>query len=119
MYVKNLNFEIAAGSKVAIVGESGSGKSTIVNLIERLYEINSGEITIDNINLYDINLEYRRSMIGYVIKEPVVFNISLKENILFGRENSNFLRCKIMKLLKNLIQMNLLTNLRKSWNIKQ
>lgn len=83
----NLNFEILPGSKTAIVGESGSGKSTIVSLIERLYDVVNGEIMINNYNLKDLDLEYFRSLIGYVPQEPVLFNTTIRENIIFGREN--------------------------------
>jgi len=85
----NLIFE--SGKKIAIVGESGSGKSTIVNLIERLYEVDSGEILIDNIDIKKYDIHYLRALIGYVQQEPILFNKSIKENIIFGRE----------KLLKN------------------
>lgn len=87
---ENLNFEVEAGTKVAIVGESGSGKSTIVNLLERLYEIDSGNISVDGVNLLDIDLQYWRSIVGYVNQEPMLFNSSLKDNIIFGRESNNY-----------------------------
>jgi ABC-type multidrug transport system fused ATPase/permease subunit len=80
----NLVFE--PGKKVAIVGESGCGKSTIVNLIERLYEITEGQILIDGIEIKRYDLEYLRNIIGYVQQEPILFNKSIKENIVFGRE---------------------------------
>jgi ATP-binding cassette subfamily B (MDR/TAP) protein 1 len=83
---ESLNINIEAGAKVAVVGESGSGKSTIVNLIERLYDVNSGEILIDDIRLKDFDLEYFRGLIGYVPQEPVLFNTSIRENIIFGRK---------------------------------
>ena len=81
-----LNFEIEAGKQVAIVGYSGSGKSTIARLIERLYDPIEGEILLDGINIKDYNLEYLRSLIGYIKQDPVLFNISIKKNIIFGRE---------------------------------
>ena len=83
-----LNLEFEPGQKVALVGESGCGKSTTVNLIERLYEPVSGEVLIDgeNINKYDI--EYLRNLIGYVQQEPVLFNRSIKDNLIFGREEA-------------------------------
>ena len=80
----NLVFE--PGKKIAIVGESGCGKSTIVNLIERLYDITEGQILIDGLEIKRYNLEYLRNIIGYVQQEPVLFNKSIKENIIFGRE---------------------------------
>ena len=80
----NLVFE--PGKKVALVGESGCGKSTIVNLIERLYDNTDGEILIDGLEIKRFNLEYLRNIIGYVQQEPVLFNKSIKENIVFGRD---------------------------------
>jgi ATP-binding cassette subfamily B (MDR/TAP) protein 1 len=80
-----MNFE--PGQKTAIVGASGSGKSTILNLIERFYHQKQGEIKIDNYNINEINIDYWRSLIGYVPQEPVLFNTSIRNNILFGRED--------------------------------
>ncbi len=110
---KDLNFVCEAGKTTAIVGESGSGKSTIVNLLERLYDPNSGVIKIDNYDTQDINLEYFRSLLGYVAQEPVLFNTSIKENIIFGRkdvEEEEIRQVKILfkfRLVKILMQMNL------------
>ena len=84
--LNKLNLEIEAGKKVALVGESGCGKSTTVNLIERLYEITEGEIIIDNLEIKKYDLQYLRSLIGYVQQEPVLFNKSIRENLIFGRE---------------------------------
>ena len=84
--LKGLNLLFEPGKKVALVGESGCGKSTTVNLIERLYEATSGEIRIDGIEIKRFDVKYLRSLIGYVQQEPVLFNKSIKENIIFGRE---------------------------------
>ncbi len=86
MILKDLNLTIEPGKKVALVGESGCGKSTTINLIERLYEVTSGEVLIDGINIKNYDLPYLRNMIGYVQQEPVLFNKSIKENLIFGRE---------------------------------
>ena len=81
--LNGLNLEIEAGKKVAFVGESGCGKSTTVNLIERLYDPAEGQILIDGIDIKEFNLEYFRNLIGYVQQEPVLFNKSIKENLIF------------------------------------
>ena len=81
-----LNLEIEAGKKVAFVGESGCGKSTTVNLIERLYDPVEGQILIDGIDIKEFNIEYLRNLIGYVQQEPVLFNKSIRDNLIFGRE---------------------------------
>lgn len=86
--LKNLNFEFEKGKKIAIVGQTGSGKSTIVNLLERLYDPQSGTILLDGKDIKEIDLTYFRSMIGYVPQEPVLFNHSIKENIIFGRNDA-------------------------------
>jgi len=71
-----------------LVGESGCGKSTAASLMERLYEPNKGEILLDGINIKEYNLEFLRSLIGYVEQEIFLLNQSIKNNLLFGREES-------------------------------
>jgi ABC-type multidrug transport system fused ATPase/permease subunit len=75
---------IPASYKIALVGHSGCGKSTITNLLLRFYHIHSGEILIDGkpIQQYDVN--ELRQQIGFVQQEPVLFNKTIKENILYG-----------------------------------
>ena len=86
LVLDELNLVIESGKKIAIVGESGCGKSTIVNLIERFYDSYFGEILIDGINIKNYDLENLRDLIGYVQQEPVLFNFTIKDNIIFGRE---------------------------------
>ena len=81
-----LNLVFEPGQKVALVGESGCGKSTTVNLIERLYEPTEGEVLLDGVNIKKYDLNYLRSLIGYVQQEPILFNSSIKDNIVFGRQ---------------------------------
>ena len=83
-----LSFVIEPGKKVALVGESGCGKSTTVNLIERLYEPENGEVLVDGVNVNKYDLNYLRSLIGYVQQEPVLFNSPIKDNLIFGREEA-------------------------------
>ena len=84
--LNDLTLTIEAGKKVALVGESGCGKSTTVNLIERLYECEKGEVTIDGVNIQNYDIEYLRNFIGYVQQEPVLFNTSIRQNLVFGRD---------------------------------
>ena len=86
LILSNINLIFEPGKKVAIVGESGCGKSTIVNLIERLYDATDGQILIDGIDVKNYDIEYLKNFIGYVQQEPVLFDTSIKENIIFGRE---------------------------------
>jgi len=84
--LKDISFDIEAGMQVGIVGFTGSGKSTIANLIPRLYDPQKGEILIDGLNIKSYSLEVLRLNIGYVSQEPFLFSKSIKENILFGKE---------------------------------
>lgn len=83
-----LSVDIKAGEKVALVGASGSGKSTFVKLIQRLYDIQSGEILIDGQNIARVTQESLRKNIALVPQEPVLFHRSLAENIAYGRPNA-------------------------------
>lgn len=76
------------GKTTAIVGPSGSGKSTTVQLVERFYDPSSGNVFVDGVNLKDINLRNYRQQIGYVGQEPVLFNTSIKQNILMGKPDA-------------------------------
>lgn len=72
----------------AFVGESGCGKSTIFQLLMRFYDPDEGRITLDGANIKDLDLYWLRSQIGYVGQEPVLFAASIKENLLFGKEDA-------------------------------
>ncbi|MGY6529306.1 MAG: ABC transporter ATP-binding protein [Cyanobacterium sp.] len=82
--LKNLNLHIPAGETTAIVGSTGSGKSTIIKLLLRLYEINSGVITLDGINIQDIVLYDLRKAMGLVSQDVFLFHGSVRENIAYG-----------------------------------
>ena len=82
--LKKFDMTIEATKKIALVGHSGCGKSTITNLLLRFYNIDSGSIEIDGTNLNDYDIKALRRQIGYVMQEPVLFNTSIKENILYG-----------------------------------
>ena len=84
--LNGLNLKIQAGQKFAFVGESGCGKSTTVNLLERLYDPEEGQILLDGIDIREFNIEYLRNLFGYVQQEPVLFNKSIRENLIFGRQ---------------------------------
>ena len=88
--LKNISFIIPPGGKAAIVGSSESGKSTIIRLIERFYDVNKGEILIDDINIKEINLYQLRKKIGLISQEPVLFKRGIYENILYGNLDSDY-----------------------------
>ena len=85
--LKNFNLTISKGSKVAFVGSSGGGKTTIANLMNRLYDVNSGAITIDGIDIRDIKLDSLRKLFGVVTQESILFSRSIKENIAYGSQD--------------------------------
>jgi len=85
----NFSADFEMGKTTAIVGPSGSGKSTIVQLIERFYDPSEGAIIIDGNDLRNINLRSFRQQVGYVNQEPILFNTSIKKNILFGNPNAS------------------------------
>lgn len=85
--LNGINFRIKKGEKVALVGSSGSGKSTIGDLIPRFHDIHAGELLIDGISIKDYKISELRNLIGIVSQEPILFNDSIKNNILFGSIN--------------------------------
>ena len=86
MILKGINLNIEPGKKIALIGHSGCGKSTLVNLLERLYDVVDGEILLDGMDIRQYDIQYLRRIIGYVEQEPVLFNRSIRENLIFGRE---------------------------------
>jgi len=79
--LKDVSFTIEPGQSIALVGKTGSGKTTITNLINRFYTIQKGEILIDGVNIYDINLEFLRKNIGTILQDPFIYAKSIKDNI--------------------------------------
>ena len=82
--LKNINFNINKGKKIALVGQSGGGKSTITDLLARFYDVNDGQITIDGINIKDLELDNLRSLMGIVSQESILFNDTIYNNIKIG-----------------------------------
>ncbi|MBO5845622.1 MAG: ABC transporter ATP-binding protein [Clostridia bacterium] len=85
--LKDINLRIEPGDIVGIVGTTGSGKSTLVNLLLRYYDHYEGKITIDGVDIRDIDMEYYRASIGYVQQEPQMFHDTIYNNISYGSGN--------------------------------
>lgn len=82
--LEDISFKAKKGDTVAFIGSTGSGKSTLINLVPRFYDVTSGEILIDDINVKDYNLKTLHEKIGYVPQKAVIFNDSIMNNILYG-----------------------------------
>ena len=86
--LNNVTINIKKGKTVALVGQSGSGKSTIANLVTRFYDVSSGSITIDDIDIRDITKHSLRHLMGLVTQDSILFNDTIKNNILLGDEDA-------------------------------
>ena len=87
--LKDFSLQIKKGQTVALVGQSGSGKSTIANLLTRFYDVNDGTISIDGINIKDMNLQSLRGLMGLVTQDSILFNDTIKANISLGKLDAN------------------------------
>ena len=85
--LNNINFKVNANSTVAFVGKSGSGKTTIFNLLCKMYDVDSGEILIDNININKLDKDSIRGNITIINQQPYIFNMSIKDNFKLVKEN--------------------------------
>ena len=86
--LKNFSLTVAKGKTVALVGQSGSGKSTIANLLTRFYDVSNGTIKIDGTDVKDITLHSLRDLMGLVTQDSILFNDSIKNNILLGKQDA-------------------------------
>ncbi|KAL0332013.1 UNVERIFIED_CONTAM: ABC transporter B family member 15 [Sesamum calycinum] len=86
---QDFNLKVPAGKTVALVGGSGSGKSTVIALLQRFYDPLGGEILLDGVAIDKLQLKWLRSQMGLVSQEPALFATSIKENILFGKEDAS------------------------------
>lgn len=86
--LKNVSFSVKKGETIAIVGPTGSGKSSLVHLLLRLYDYNSGSIKVDGVELKDIERKWIRSNIGIVLQEPFLYSRTIKENIMIAKLDS-------------------------------
>lgn len=87
--LSDFNLEVPAGHKVALVGATGSGKTTVVNLLMRFYDIDSGSIKIDGVNIKDIDCENLRKNTAIVLQDTVLFSDTIKNNLKYSNENAD------------------------------
>lgn len=86
--IEDMNLDVSRGHTIAIVGPTGAGKTTLVNLLMRFYEINSGKISIDGVDIKDIKRSELRKMFGMVLQDTWLFNGTIKDNIAYGKEDA-------------------------------
>ena len=99
--VNGVNFDLERGKALALVGETGAGKTTIINLLTRFYDIDSGSITIDGHDIYQTKRDSLRSALSIVLQDTYLFTDSIKENIRYGRLNATDEEIKAAAKLAN------------------
>lgn len=87
--IHDLNVKIKAGQKIAIVGPTGAGKTTIVNLLMRFYEVNSGDILVDGVSTKRMSRDYVHELFGMVLQDTWLFKGTIKDNLVYGRRNAS------------------------------
>ncbi|CAF1382423.1 unnamed protein product, partial [Adineta steineri] len=87
LVLNKLQLSIKSGQRIALVGASGCGKSTIVQLLERFYDVTHGQLLLDGVDIRQLNIQWLRSRLGVVSQEPVLFDLTIAENITYGLEN--------------------------------
>lgn len=88
LLMKDVHIEVSSGQTVAIVGPTGAGKTTLINLLMRFYELNDGKITIDNVNIAEMDRDQLRRLFGVVLQDTWLFRGTIKENIGYGKRNA-------------------------------
>lgn len=97
--LKNINLKIKAGDTIAFVGNSGGGKTTLLNLLPRFYDVTSGEILVDSIDIRNVELDSLREQISIVFQDNFLFDGTIEENILLGKEDAT--ESEIQQAIKN------------------
>ena len=90
LVLDNINLKIGAGSTVGIIGSTGSGKSTLISMIPRLYDVDSGSVLVDGVDVKDYSLKNLRDGIGIVLQKNLLFSGTIMHNLLWGDENASY-----------------------------
>ena len=98
--LKDINFKANRGETVAFIGSTGSGKSTLINLIPRFYDVTSGEVLVDGINVKDYELKYLYNKIGYISQKAILFDGTVESNIDFGDSGHKITKEDIKEAIK-------------------
>jgi len=98
--LENISFKVNKGETIAFIGSTGSGKSTLINLIPRFYDVTSGEILVDGINVKDYQKEILNNIIGYVSQKAIIFSGTVKSNIKFGKSKNKISEKDILDAAK-------------------
>ncbi|RZC49971.1 hypothetical protein C5167_018397 [Papaver somniferum] len=112
---RDLCLTIQSGQVVALVGESGSGKSTVVSLLQRFYDPDSGQVRLDGIEIKKFQLTWLRQQMGLVSQEPVLFNGTIRENIAYGKEGTAT-EAEILEAAKQANAHNFISGLQKGYD---
>ena len=115
--LKDINLDITKPMKIALVGKSGCGKSTLVNLISRFYDITGGSILINDTDYKEYSLETLRNNVGYVFQEPVIFHMSIMDNIKYG-QNRKVTNKEVIEVCKRIGLHDKITSLENGYNTK-
>jgi ABC-type multidrug transport system fused ATPase/permease subunit len=104
MVLNKLNLKIPATMKIALVGHSGCGKSTMASLLLRLYDLTGGQLLIDGVDIREYNVKELRKQIGIVMQEPLLFNTTIKQNILYGNPDADDAKVRQVAQMANALQ---------------
>lgn len=116
LLMKDVNLTVKPGQKVAIVGPTGAGKTTLINLLMRFYEVNSGAISVDGVNIKDMSREELRSRFGMVLQDTWLFEGTIADNLGYAAENMD--RDSIIAAAKSACAHNFIKTLPDGYDMK-